>query len=144
MNTAIYSPSGSSAGIGFAIPIDTINRVVPQIISTGRVERPSLGVRFNQSVSDLLLSRLNIDGVLIIAVDADTPADRAGLRGSSRGPDGIVLGDIIQAIDGQAVHTTDDIYRILERHAAGDVVKLTILRNNQRAEVPIELRKERE
>jgi S1-C subfamily serine protease len=144
MNTAIYSPSGSNAGIGFAIPVDTINRIVPQIIATGRVERPSLSVRFHQYTSDLLLTRLGIDGVLILSVDPDSPAERAGLRGSSRDANGITLGDVIQAIDGQAVHTVDDIYRILDRHAPGDVVKLTILRNRQHVEVPIELVKERE
>jgi S1-C subfamily serine protease len=144
MNTAIYSPSGSNAGIGFAIPVDTINRIVPQIIAKGRVERPSLSVQFNQSVSDLLLRRVGIDGVLILAVEPDSPAERAGLRGSSRDPNGITLGDIIQAIDGFAVHSVDDIYRILDRHSAGDVVKLTILRNGQQVEVPIELVKEQE
>ncbi len=145
MNTAIYSQSGSNAGIGFAIPVDTINRIVPQIIAHGRVERPSLSVKFNQPVSDLLLGRLGIDGVLIIDVEPDSPAERAGLRGSSRERDGsITLGDIIQAIDGQQVHSEEDIYRILEHHVAGDVVKLTILRNGQRAEVSIELTKERE
>jgi S1-C subfamily serine protease len=144
MNTAIYSPSGSNAGIGFAIPVDTINRIVPQIIAKGRVERPSLSVQFNQSVSDLLLRRVGIDGVLILAVEPDSPAERAGLRGSSRDPNGITLGDIIQAIDGIAVHSVDDIYRILDRHSAGDVVKLTILRNGQQVEVPIELVKEQE
>jgi S1-C subfamily serine protease len=144
MNTAIYSPSGSNAGIGFAIPVDTINRIVPEIIAHGRVERPSLSVRFNQPLSDLLLGRVGVDGVLILSVDPDSPADHAGLRGSSRGPNGITLGDIIQAIDGQPVHTEEDIYRILDRHKAGDVVKLTILRNGQLAEVSIELVKEHE
>src|SRR5439155_4176558 len=80
MNTAIYSPSGSSAGIGFAVPVDTVNRVVPQIIAYGKVLHPKLGVN-NHPVLDQLALRRGIKGLVIFTVDDGSPAAKAGLRG---------------------------------------------------------------
>jgi S1-C subfamily serine protease len=144
MNTAIYSPSGSNAGIGFAIPVDVINRIVPQIIATGRVARPSLSIKFYDRMGQQLTRRVGVDGVLILSVNPNSPASRAGLKGTMLQRGVYILGDVIQGIDGQPVHTEEDIYRILERHSAGDVVKLTIFRNGEQIEVPIELVKERQ
>jgi S1-C subfamily serine protease len=144
MNTAIYSPSGSNAGIGFAIPVDVINRIVPQIIAKGSVARPSLSIEFDDRIGQPLTRHFGLDGVLVIAVKPNSPAERAGLRGTMHGPEGYILGDIIQAIDGTPVHTEDDIYRILERHNAGDVVTLTIFRATGEVQVKVQLVKEQE
>jgi len=91
-----------------------------------------------------LTRRVGVDGVLIHSVNPNSPASRAGLKGTMLQRGVYILGDVIQGIDGQPVHTEEDIYRILERHSAGDVVKLTIFRNGEQIEVPIELVKERQ
>jgi S1-C subfamily serine protease len=126
MNTAIYSPSGASAGIGFAIPVDTVQRVVPQVLRHGKVIRPSLEAQF---FPDSLTRRLGLKGVLITRVDRDGAAAKAGLRSTRRTPDGDVQwGDLIVAVDGKPVESTDDLLTALEKHSIGEQVKLTILR----------------
>jgi S1-C subfamily serine protease len=130
MNTAIYSPSGSNAGIGFAVPVDTVLRVVPQLIQSGRVTRPRLGVVL---VPDGIARRLGIEGVLIARVEEDSPAAAAGLRGTSRGPDGsIVIGDVVVQVDDRRVRSSDDFLNVLERHQPGDTVRVTVTREGER------------
>jgi S1-C subfamily serine protease len=137
VNTLIASPSGASAGVGFAVPVDTVNRVVPQLIQHGRVIRPQLGIAAG---NEWLLRRAGIKGVLIMNVAPDSPAARAGLRGTSRMSDGtLVLGDIIQAVDGQEIASIDDLYAALERHAPADVVKVRVLREGKQLEVAVTL-----
>jgi S1-C subfamily serine protease len=124
VNTAIYSPSGASAGIGFAIPVNTVREVVPQLISYGRILRPIMGVEL---ASDRWRARYSIEGVPIVRVFPGLPADDAGLRGmwqSRRGE--IMLGDVITAIDGQAVGNHDDYLSIMEKHKPGDSVEVTV------------------
>lgn len=129
MNTAIYSPSGSSAGIGFAIPVDAINRVAPQLIAHGKVQRPHLGISM---FPDNLTRQLGIRGVLIQAVERGSSADEADLQGTSRAPDGrIELGDVIVKANGRDTTSTDDLLNVLEKHKPGDKVKLTIRRDDQ-------------
>ena len=106
VNTAIYSPSGASSGIGFAVPVGEVNRVVPQIISKGKVLRPGLGVTLaNRS----LTGELGLEGVLVLKVLPGTSAEQAGLRGTTQVGDGLVLGDIILAVNGRKVTDYDSL-----------------------------------
>ena len=137
VNTAIYSPTGASAGIGFAVPVDTVNRIVPQLIEYGEVVRPGLGISVGQGQA---IDQLNIEGVLVVKVFEGTAAANAGLRGMVRRPDGgWLLGDIIVALNDVPIRDRNDLYRLLEERKVGDRVKLTIVRNRQRAEVEISL-----
>jgi len=135
MNTAILSPTGANAGIGFAIPIDCINRVVPQIIRGEMANRPSLGVT---TAEDHLVRRLGLEGVLILKVSPNATAEKAGLRGTRRDERGkIVLGDLITAVDGQTIGTTDDLLRLIDQRQAGDTVKLTVVREGKKMEIDV-------
>ena len=127
MNTAIASPSGASAGVGFAIPVDTIQRVVPQLLRYGKVVRPVLGAEY---FPDTNTRRLRLRGVLIGTVTPGGPADRAGLQPTRRAATGeILLGDLIVGVDGQRVDGVEEFFAILERHEPGDKVTLSIVRN---------------
>jgi S1-C subfamily serine protease len=129
INTAILSPSGAYAGIGFAVPIDAVNRVVPQIIRTGGAARPGLGINI---APDRFTRRLGLEGVLILSVMPDSAAQWAGLRPTTRGEDGqTILGDIIVAIDGKPVKGTGDLLKVLDAHDVGDTLQLTIQRLNE-------------
>jgi S1-C subfamily serine protease len=132
VNTAIYSPSGSSAGIGFAIPVDEVNRVVTEIIRHGKVVRPGLGI---QVVPDRTTQRVlgeSEPGALILRVTPGGPAEKAGLRSTYRDEDGqVVLGDVITAVDGKPVKKNNDLFSLLEKYRAGDTVTLTVKRDGQ-------------
>jgi len=142
INTQIASPSGASAGVGFAVPVDTVSRVVPQLIAHGRVVRPHLGVSVG---GEQALRRAGVAGVLVMSVAEGSPAARAGLRGTSRQEDGsLVLGDIVQAIDGDPVASADDLYAALERHQQGDVVTVRVLRDGRPLDVEVKLAAARE
>jgi S1-C subfamily serine protease len=142
VNTQIASPSGASAGVGFAVPVDTVNRVVPQLVEHGRVVRPQLGIAAG---NERVLRRAGIRGVLVMSVAPGSPAQRAGLRGTSRGEDGtLVLGDVIQALDGREIASLDDLFATLERHEAGDVVKVQVLRDGTKLELEVKLEEPRE
>ncbi|MEM6994751.1 MAG: S1C family serine protease [Myxococcota bacterium] len=137
VNTAIYSPSGGSSGIGFAVPVDTVRRVVPQLIEHGRVTRPSLGVSL---VADATQRRLRLPGPMIAKVQPGTPAARAGLRGLSESRSGnIVLGDIVTHVDGARTPNGDALLGALEKHEVGDTVKLTIRRGASQTTVTVAL-----
>lgn len=137
VNTAIYSPSGASAGIGFAIPVNTVREVVPQLISYGRILRPIIGVEL---ASDRWSRRYGIKGVPILRTYPGLPAAEAGMRGALRGVRGdIVLGDIIVAIDGEAVANSDDYYSIVEKHQAGDAIDVTLRRGDNERTVTLRL-----
>jgi S1-C subfamily serine protease len=126
INTAIYSPSGAYAGIGFAVPVDTVNRIVPQLVKSGRVVKPGLGIHIGQ---DEYARRLGVQGVLVMQVAEGSAAEHAGLRGPSRNATGmLVLGDIIVAVDGQPTREAADLYRVLDRHEVGDDVTITVAR----------------
>ncbi len=138
VNTAILSPSGAYAGIGFAVPIDAINRVVPQIIRTGAAARPGFGISIAQNQ---VAKRLGLEGVLILSVAEGSAAHRAGLRPTIRDENGqIVPGDIIVGIDGKPVKATGDLFKILDGHDVGDIVQLDIQRLGEgRVTVDIQL-----
>ncbi len=134
VNTAIYSPSGGSAGVGFAVPVSEVNRIVPQIIRQGKVTKPGLGVSLaNQS----LTRKLGIKGVLIITVYPGSPAEVSGLRGTSQVSDRVILGDIIVEVKGKKVDDYNDLRDELERYAVGDTVMLTIIRDGEEVQVQV-------
>ena len=138
VNTAIYSPSGSSAGIGFAVPVDTVNRIVPQLIRHGEITRPGLGVRIGD---DRISRRLSLSGVLIIDIEKGSAAEAAGLRGTrSDASGGITLGDIIVGIDNDRIETSNDLFTALEKRAVGETVKVTVVRGEARRTVAIKLK----
>lgn len=129
MNTMIYSKSGSSAGIGFAVPVSTIRRVVPQIIEFGKAKRAGLGVRL---LPDRYAARAGIRGVLVGEVIEGSPADEAGLRGLRRGASGApIIGDVIVGINEHEVKDYDDLYNALDRYRVGDEVTVKIRREGE-------------
>lgn len=137
MNTAIYSPTGSSAGVGFAVPANTINKVVTQIINHGKVIQPGLGIL---KLDDSIANYLGIKGVIVGEVKPGGPAAKAGLRGTKRNRWGEVrLGDVIVAIEGKKVSNYDDLYNILEKRKVGDLVKVEFLRDNKNKQVSLRL-----
>ena len=137
VNTAIFSPTGTSAGIGFAVPVDTVNRVVPQLIEHGEVTRPKLGVAI---ANETLRRRLGIEGVLILEVAPGSGAASAGLQGTIRTPDGrIRFGDVIISVNGDDVKNENELMNALERHKVGDTVKITVVRDGKSMSVDVTL-----
>jgi len=134
INTAIYSPSGGSAGVGFAVPVSEVNGAVPQIIRTGKIIRPGLGV----SLANKQLAReLNVEGVLIINIQPGSAAEKAGLQGTREVAGGIVLGDVIIAVNEREVKDYNELRDELERYGVGDTVTLTIERSGETMRVDI-------
>jgi len=141
VNTLIYSPSGASAGVGFSVPVDTVNRVVPQLIATGKYVRPTLGVEVDEGLNQLLTERARVKGVVILRVTPGSAAAAAGLRGARVEQDGrtVTPGDIIIAVDGAEVESVARLLGRLDDHRVGDTVRLTVLRDGQRTEVAVTL-----
>jgi len=136
VNTAIYSPSGASSGIGFAVPVGEVNRVVPQIIAKGKLIRPGLGIAL---ANRRLTEELGLEGVMVLQVQPGSTAEKAGLRGTTQVREGLVLGDIILAVDGKPVKDYDTLRDELERHEVGQSVTLTLLRDAATVEVQVVL-----
>ena len=133
VNTAIYSPSGVSAGIGFAIPVDDVNRIVPQLITDGKIERPALGISL---LPEATARSLGLDGLVISEVVPGGAAQKAGLRGLSSDRFGRTrLGDVLLKIDGQALATLRDLQAHLARRKVGDMVTVTILRDGESVDI---------
>ena len=140
VNTAIFSPSGASAGVGFAVPVDTVNRVVPQLIARGTYVRPVLGIEVDEDLNRLVTQRLRTEGVAVLRVTPGSPAASAGLRGVLSQPDGtIVPGDIIVAVAGRSVEGVARLVSRLDDYRVGDTVRLTLLRDGRRIDVDITL-----
>ena len=148
VNTAIYSPSGAYAGVGFAIPVDTVNRIVPELIRHGRITRPDVGLI---PFADAMVRQLRLTGVLVREVHPGSPAAEAGLQPSKMVGlrDGrrlgiqLTLGDLITAADDVPIRNLDDWFSMLEKHQVGDQVKLTVvrgLRTSRPSEVEITVR----
>lgn len=136
INTAIYSPSGAYAGIGFAVPVAEINQVIPRLIKDGRLIKPGLGV----TLADSRISKqLGIMGLIILTVEEGSGSDKAGLRPTTQLGGEIIIGDIIQQVDGVEVRGLNDLQDILEKHAIGDRVNVIVLRDNVVTEVMVEL-----
>ncbi len=137
INTQIVSPSGAYAGIGFAVPVNTVNRIVPELIKHGKLIRPGLGVSL---VPDSIARRWGIKGLIIGKVSRGGSADRAGLRGARRTVTGQVeLGDVVVSVDGKPVTTADELLDVMEKHKVGEQVTVEILRGNHRERVSVTL-----
>lgn len=137
VNTAIYSPSGASAGIGFSIPVAVVRWVVPELIKYGKIIRPTLGVELLET-SDIKRNRL--EGPLVMEVVKGGPAAGAGLRPTRRDEYGrIVLGDIIVGMNNKRIATKEELILELENYQAGDEVTLTLLRDQKEAKVKVRL-----
>lgn len=142
INSQILSPAGGSVGVGFAVPVNTAKRVVPQIIQFGEVRRAKIGID-GLSVEQIREQGANLPvekGLLIRAVANGSAASLAGLRGFSRGPGGeLALGDIITTIDGQPINDMDDLYRYLDKKQIGDTIQVSVYRDGRSATVPVKL-----
>jgi S1-C subfamily serine protease len=137
INTAIIGPGGGSAGIGFAVPINSVVKVVPQLIEHGRVIRPVLGVSV---VADRIASDLGIEGAIVLSVARGSPASEAGLRGVQRAPDGqIVINDVIVQLDEFPVADSDDLLNALEHYKPGDVVTVKARRRTKQLTFQVRL-----
>lgn len=137
VNTAIYSPSGASAGIGFAIPVDTVNRIVPELIRSGKVTRPGMGI---QIAEDQIAERLGVTGVLVVEVTQGSAAAKAGLRPTRREASGRVrLGDVITAVDGKKVESSNELFLLLEKYKIGDSINVSLLREGKAVQVKVAL-----
>lgn len=139
MNTVIFSTSGSSAGLGFAVPADTIKNVVPQLIQHGKLIRPGLGIGI---VPDSMKRRIlgNDKGIVVSYVDDKGSAAKAGIQGMTQDQFGrTYLGDIILSVDGQDVNNLDDIYQVLEKHKIGDEVMVKYRREGKTLATKVKL-----
>ncbi len=137
VNTAIYSPSGANAGIGFAIPVNTVKLIVPQLIEHGKLYRPVMGI---ETLTDYWAKRLRVKGVAILSTKSGLPADVAGMIGVREDYRGnIHLGDVIIAIEGEPVTNEDSLLSLLERHEPGDKIKVTTLRDEEIREYEVTL-----
>jgi len=140
ITTAIFSPSGASAGIGFAVPVDTVNRVVPQIIRDGRYIRPTLGVALDEGLNRRLSAMLQTEGVFVLRVQPGSAAEQAGLVSAEVGPDGnFIPGDVIVGVENKPVTHVGELLGRLDDYKVGDTVRLTVLRNGNRTEVSVTL-----
>lgn len=137
INSQILSPAGGSVGVGFAIPVSTAKRVIPQLIQYGEVRRPKIGATL-PSVTELRERGYNIpveSGLLVAQVAPGTPAAAAGLKGISNG----AMGDVITGADGQPIKEMDDLYRLLDKKQFGETIQLEVLRDGKTVNVPVKL-----
>jgi S1-C subfamily serine protease len=140
VNTLIFSPSGASAGVGFAVPVDTVNRVVPQLIATGKYVRPVLGIEADERLNQLIAQRTGVSGVAVLRVTPGSSAAAAGLRGARTDTRGrLTPGDIIVAVEGQPVDSVARLSSRLDDYPVGRTVRLTVVRDGQKTEVSVRL-----
>ena len=140
VNTAFYSPSGASAGIGFAIPVDTVNRVVPELIAEGQYERPRIGIGILLVLNEMFAQQTGVQGIVIASVKPGGPADVAGLQGVRQEGRSIIVGDVILMVSDERVTTRNELLTALGNHRRGDRVTLTILREGKEQTVDVTLR----
>jgi len=136
VNTAIFSPSGASAGIGFAIPVDEVLQVVPQLIKNGKVTRPGLGVHI---LPDQTARQLKQPGVVVAQVVPGSPADKAGLQPLVINQGQPEIGDVIVGIDGKPIKKVNDLFEALNTHKVGDRIQVRVLRNGKEVDLEVEL-----
>ena len=136
INTAIYSPSGANAGIGFAVPVDTINAIVPSLIKDGKLVRPGLGINI---LSDQIAIQQKIEGVVVLGVAPGGAAEKAGIRGTVPTRGGWELGDVIVKIDAVEVKRSSDLFRAIDAHKVGDEVELVLELRGQKRTVKVTL-----
>jgi 2-alkenal reductase len=134
VNTAILSPSGTNAGVGFAIPVDTVNRVVPELIRTGRMPTPGIGI---VAAPEAAATQAGVEGVVIVRIAPGSPAERAGLRGVDLRSG--VIGDVIVEINGNPVRRLADLTDQLARTKPNDAVTLTVNRDGTRRAIKVDV-----
>jgi 2-alkenal reductase len=134
VTTAIYSPSGANAGIGFAVPIDIVNRVVPELIRNGRVPTPGIGLI---AANEAAATRMGVEGVVVVRTAPGSPAERAGLRGVDLNSG--ALGDLIVEVNGKPVRRLSDLTDLLEEVGVGKTVRLSVRRNGQTRTIEAEV-----
>ena len=134
VNTAIISPSGSSAGIGFAIPADIVNRIVPELIKNGRVPTPGIGI---VAASEAVSTRLGVEGLIIVRTTPGSPAERAGIRGVDFNSG--ALGDVIVQADGKPVHRLSDLTDQIEQVGAGKSIRIGVKRGAQTRDITVDI-----
>jgi S1-C subfamily serine protease len=139
INTAIFSPSGASAGIGFAVPVDTVMRVVPQLIKNGKYIRPALGIVVDERINQRLAAVHGQPGVYVLRVAEGSAADKAGLVGIRFTAEGMTPGDVIVAVEGKPVDSVTRLLARLDDFKVGDVVRLTVKRGATEREVSVSL-----
>ncbi len=139
INTALYSPSGTYAGIGFAVPVDTVNRIVPRIIKEGHYQRPRLGITINEKLNEEMKKELGISGVAVIVVQPNSAAQNSGLNGVTIQNSTHVYGDIIVGIDEHKIETNQMLLSTLEKYDIGDTVKVKLFREGKVREVSLTL-----
>lgn len=140
ITTAIYSPSGANAGVGFAVPVDTVNRIVPKLIATGHYDRPTLGIGMDEDLNQAITQHLGVPGVAVLGVMPKSGAATAGLRPAQRDRHGdIVIGDIIVAVNGKPIASPSALYSVLDEHEIGGHVQLTIVREGKKITLSVEL-----
>lgn len=139
INTAIYSPSGTYAGIGFAVPVDTVNRIVPKIIAHGHYKRPKLGITINEELNKVITEKLGITGVAVIEVRPHSSADTVGLKGVTMLNNTMVSGDVIVTIDHHTIVNTNMLLTTLEKYNIGDQVQLKVFRDQRYKQISLVL-----
>ena len=138
VNTAIYSPSGSSAGIGFAVPVDTVNEIVPQLITYGEPIKPILGVEITQ-YNDRYLRRFGLEGLIVVGVMENSPAAKAGIRGLRKDRTGTFLGDVIVKIGDYPIRRYADFLDAMDKVQVGETVEVTFIRDDKIGTVSVTL-----
>ncbi len=140
INTSIYSPSGASAGIGFAVPVDTVNRVVPQLIKNGRYIRPVLGADFDEGLNQRLVTGTKTAGAFVLRVQSGSAAERAGLRAAKFTANGTVNpGDVIVGVAGKPIASVGALLGRLDDYKVGDIVILDVMRDGRAVEISVTL-----
>jgi S1-C subfamily serine protease len=140
MNTAIYSPSGAAAGIGFAVPVDTVNRVVPRLIADGHYEQPSIGIQVDERLNERLEAATGMTGVFVLRVARGSSADEAGLEAAriSRGGE-FIGGDVIVSVNGKPIDSVRRFLGTLDDYRRGDTIRLGVKRGSRLIDIPVRL-----
>ena len=139
INTAIFSPSGTFAGIGFAVPVDTVNRVVPELIASGKYVRPALGIEVDEDLNRMVTEKLGVEGVLVLKVAPGSAAEAAGMRGARIDAEGITPGDIIVAVNDKPIDGVAKLLGRLDDFRVGEAVRVTVLREAGKTELTVTL-----
>jgi S1-C subfamily serine protease len=145
MNTAIYSPSGAAAGIGFAVPVDTINRVVPSLVRDGHYEQPSIGISVDERLNERLEQVTGIEGAFVLRVTEGSSAEEAGLKAARISREGeFIGGDIIVSVNGKKIESVARLLATLDDYRIGNTVRLGVKRGNKLIEISVRLQAARE
>jgi S1-C subfamily serine protease len=145
MNTAIYSPSGAAAGIGFAVPVDTVNRVVPSLVRDGHYEQPSIGIRVDERLNERLEEVTGIEGAFVLRVAEGSSAEEAGIKAARISREGeFIGGDIIVSVNGRKIDSVSRLLATLDDYPIGNTVRLGVKRGNKLIELPVRLQAARQ